>query len=351
MTDVTSNDLSGNDKEPKQLTSSWGLWAGIAFCLGYTGLIFVLKPFLPEIDFAPDTGFAHYYWKLPDPTFWSRATAWGGYILHQVAIWGIIYYGQHQKLKYTKGLHPVNIMALGANAFFVLLHLLQTHVWYDGTAQDTHIMTSQGSVILMLVMILIMENQRRGLVFGKKVGFLNEPGRAMRKYHGYIFAWAAIYTFWYHPMETSVGHLMGTFYTCMLMLQGSLMFTRAHTNKYWTCFLEFFVVIHGTMVAVMNANGQWGQFFFGFLAMFIITQMHGIGLSKWLRWAFIASYLGGIGLVYGVGRGWQGMEEIPRVPAVEYLLVFVVGGVVWLGLWALAHMAGKDKQAAPGAAE
>lgn len=350
MTDVTSDSIPENDPNPKKpLTSSWGLWAGIAFCLGYTGLIFLLKPILPQIDFAPDTGFAHYYWKLPDPTFWSRATAWAGYILHQVTIWGLIYYGQHQKLKYTKGLHPVNIMALGANAVFVLLHLFQTHVWYDGTAQDTHIMTSQGSVILMLVLILIMENQRRGMVFGKKIGFLAEPGRAVRKYHGYIFAWAAIYTFWYHPMETSVGHLMGTFYTCMLMLQGSLMFTRAHTNKYWTGFLEFFVVIHGTIVALMQGNGQWGQFFFGFLAMFVITQMHGLGLSKWLRWSFIAAYLAAIGIVYGPRP--ETMVEIPRVPAVEYLLVFLIGAIIWLGIWALGRMAGRDKEAPPQPAE
>ncbi|MEQ9445234.1 MAG: hypothetical protein RJS98_06690, partial [Rhodospirillaceae bacterium] len=206
----------------------------------------------------------------------------------------------------------------------------------------THIMSSQGSVILLLVMVLIMENKRRGIAFGKSVGFLNEPGRAMRKYHGYIFAWAAIYTFWYHPMETSVGHLVGTFYTCMIMLQGSLMFTRAHVNKYWTTSLEFFVVIHGTIVALMNANGQWGQFMFGFLAMFIITQMHGLGLSRWLRWAFIAAYLGAIGVVYG-SRGWQTIEEVPRVPLVEYLLVFLIGGIVWAGIWVLARLSGKDR--------
>lgn len=343
MTDTTPEQIS---QPPKKMSdSSWGLWAGIAFCFGYTALIYVLKPFMPEIDFAPDTGFAHYYWKLPDPTFWSRATAWGGYILHQVAIWGMIYYAQNQKLRYTNGLHPINVIALGANALFVLLHLAQTHVWYDGTAQDTHIMTSQGSVILLLVMVLIMENQRRGVAFGKKVGWLTEPGRVMRKYHGYIFSWAAIYTFWYHPMETSVGHLFGTFYTCMIMLTGSLMFTRAHTNKYWTFTLEFFVVIHGTIVALMQGNGQWSQFFFGFMAMFIITQMHGLGLSRWLRWAFIAAYLGAIGFVYG-SRDWQTMEEIPRVPMVEYALIFIIGGAVWLGLWAGARLSGKDRERA-----
>lgn len=340
MTDTTPDQLS---TEPKGvMNSSWGLAAGVAFCVGYTALIYFLKPYMPQIDFAPDTGASHYYWKLPDPTFWSRATAWAGYILHQCTIWGMIYYAQNNKLSYTKGLHPINILILGANALFVLLHLLQTQVWYDGTAQDTHIMTSQGSVIIMLVLILIMENQRRGLVFGKKVGFLVEPGRAVRKYHGYIFSWAVIYTFWYHPMETSVGHLMGTFYTCMIMLQGSLIFTRAHVNKYWTAFLEFFVVIHGTIVALMQGNGQWGMFAFGFLAMFVITQMHGLGLKRWLRWAFLGAYLAAIGIVYG-GRGWQTLEEIPRVPIVEYALVFIFGALIWFGMWVLARVTGTDR--------
>ncbi len=344
MTDTTPDQLGPSPSKP--LDSTWWLWAGVAFCFGYTALIYLLKPYLPAIDFAPDTGFDHYFWKLPDPTFWSRATAWGGYILHQVTIWGMIYYAQNQKLKYTKGLHPINVAALGANALFVLIHLGQTQVWYDGLAQDTHIATSQGAVIVLLVMVLIMENQRRGMVFGQKLGFLVEPGRAMRKYHGYIFAWAAIYTFWYHPMETTVGHLFGTFYTCMIMLTGSLFFTRAHVNKYWTFTLEFFVVVHGTVVALMHGGGQWGQFLFGFLAIFVITQMHGLGLSRWLRWAFIAAYVGAIGVVYSGVRGWSNIVEVPRVPMVEYALVFIIGGAVWLGLWAAARLAGQDQERA-----
>ncbi len=31
----------------------------------------------------------------------------------------------------------------------------------------------------------------------------------VRRNHGYIFAWATIYTFWYHPMENTNGHLIG----------------------------------------------------------------------------------------------------------------------------------------------
>ena len=39
-----------------------------------------------------------------------------------------------------------------------------------------------------------------------------------RKYHGYYFAWAIIYTFWYHPMEITGGHLLGFFYMFLLLL-------------------------------------------------------------------------------------------------------------------------------------
>ena len=51
------------------------------------------------------------------------------------------------------------MVALLANTVFVLLHIVQTRIWYDGTAQDVHEATSFGSVTLMLVFILMMENQ------------------------------------------------------------------------------------------------------------------------------------------------------------------------------------------------
>jgi hypothetical protein len=311
--------------------SSRALWGGVAFSVAFTLLIVVLRPLMPQIDFAPDTGYAHYYWKLPEPTFWSRATAWGGYMMHQVAIWGTIYYAQKSKLKYTNGLHKVNIVALGLSAFFVLLHLLQTSIWYDGLAQDVHIGTSQGSVILLLVMVLLMENQRRGLFFGKKINFLKESGQVARKYHGYIFSWAVIYTFWYHPMEATGGHLLGTFYTLLLMLQGALMFTRMHVNKYWTTALEVLVLVHGTLVAIAQGNGMWTMFFFGFAALFVVTQMYGLGLSRRWQWAFIGAYIAGTIIVYSQ-TGWGNLNEIIRIPVIEYGLVFVLALIIWAGL-------------------
>src|SRR6185503_9106697 len=113
-------------------------------------------------------------------------------------------------------LHRVNVIALAANAFFIGLHFVQTHIWYDGLAQDVSIFSSQGSVIVLLVWVLLMENPRRGLFFGKKVKFSETVIRFARKYHGYFFAWAAVYTFWYHPMVSTPGHLVGFMYMFML---------------------------------------------------------------------------------------------------------------------------------------
>jgi len=342
MTDVTADELPS----AKVATAPGGFWsnipaatglvAGILFCIGYVALIRALAPFLPPILFAPDTGFAHYYWKLTDPTVWTRATAWGGYILHNVTIWALIYATQEKSLKYSDKLHPVNILALGANAVFILLHLLQTHYFYDGTAQDTHIMTSQGSVIILLAMVLVMENQRRGMFLGKRAPMMAEAGRAMRKYHGYIFSWAIIYTFWYHPMESNVGHLMGTLYTTLIMVQGSLFFTRMHVNKYWMVLQEAMVLFHGTVVALMLGDGHaWAQFFFGFLGVFVITQMYGLGLPKWMRWAFWVAYLVGGVLAFQFDRGWGNANEFIRVPIVLYALAFMLAaitlGILMLG--------------------
>ncbi len=314
--------------QTNQLTSSKALWGGVIFSFLFTGLVWLLRGAIPAIDFLPDQGASWYYWKLPEATFWSRATAWGGYLLHQIAFWGLIYTAQKANTKYTSGLHRFNIAALALNAVFIVLHLLQTIFFYDGLAQDVSIWSSQGSVVLMLIMILLMENQRRGLFFGKKVSFLKETARVARKYHGYIFAWAVIYTFWYHPMETTTGHLIGFLYTFFLMVQGSLMFTRAHLNRWWTLVLEISVLIHGTLVA-LQTNTMWPMFFFGFAGIFVVTQMYGLGLNKYWRFGFIAAYIAGVLIVYS-GRGWENVNEIVRIPVIEYLLVFVLALIIWL---------------------
>ncbi len=205
-----------------KITSTQALWGGILFSFLFTLLIWVIRPWLPQVEFLPDAGASWYYWQLPTPTIATRASVWIFYLGHQFAIWYLIYYAQKNKIRYTNGLHKVNIWALAVNAFFIVLHLVQTAVWYDGLAQDTSVFSSQGSVIALLVAVLLMENQRRGLFFGKKIGMgrrvvtendasylekakagagnwgrsvMKDSAYIARKYHGYLFAWAITYTF------------------------------------------------------------------------------------------------------------------------------------------------------------
>ena len=84
---------------------------------------------------------------------------------------------------------------------------------------------------MLICMVILMEYKDRGLVFGwpaaehdgkisKKFRLNIRPMELVRRYHGYAFAWAAIYTFWYHPMENTIGHAVGFFYTWIILLQG-----------------------------------------------------------------------------------------------------------------------------------
>ncbi len=324
--------MTGKVEEPKENIAprqdTKVLWIGIVASLVFVGLIWILGPKLDAIQLDPDQGASWYYWKLPNPTFWTRATAWGFYLLHQFSFWGLIYYAQTKVKKYSTKLHLVNYAALAVNAFFILLRVLQTHLWYDGLAQDVSIWSSQVSVIILLVWVLLMENQRRGMFFGKPIPFSKDLIRFARKYHGYFFAWATVYTFWYHPTIATSGHLIGFLYMFLLLLQGSLFFTRIHTNRWWMIFQEVAVLAHGTLVAVMQGNNMWPMFAFGFGGVFVITQMHGLKLQKWLRWTFLAVYIGLALWVYS-GRGIGGIHQITWIPVIDYLIVFVLAGVLW----------------------
>jgi hypothetical protein len=321
----------GNESSPANATRALG-W-GIAFSAAFTALIWWLGDLnLGGWRLAPDRPGMWYEWQLLEPTFWSRATAWGGYVLHQVAFWAVIYYAQKQRYTYSASIRPINAIALGVNAAFILLHLAQTHLFYDGLAQDVPEWTAQWSVILLLILILIMENPRRGLFFGTKVGALAEPGRIARKYHGYYFAWASVYTFWYHPMEFTSGHLMGFLYMFFLLLQGSLFFTRAHTNRYWTIVIELMVLFHGVMVAVMNASDNWQMFGFGLAGIFVVTQAHGLGLRPWLRWAIAGIYIALIVGYYSTA-GWDNFPVVLRILVGEYVAVPILALLILLLAW------------------
>lgn len=308
--------------------AAWLAAAGSAlFSAAATGLIWAAGRRLAGVPHLPDRGPSWYYWKLPKPSTAARLSAWGLYAGHQLAVWGLVAYGQRRVGRYARGLHPLNVVALGVNGGFILLHVAQTHVWYDGLAQDVSIWSALGSVALLLVVVLVMENRRRGLFFGRRAPIPGEVVRFLRRYHGYYFAWATVYTFWYHPAENTPGHLAGFFYMFLLLLQGSLFYTRVHVNRWWTLLLELLVLVHGTLLAIMQRNGLWPMFAFGFGGVFVVTQMHGVGLSRAARALLGAGYAAGAALVYR-RRGWRRLNEIARIPLIDYAAAGVLAGLV-----------------------
>jgi hypothetical protein len=313
------------------ISSRAALWAGIGFSFLFTALIWYGGQYwLDHGALTPDRPGFWYEWQLVDPTVWTRATAWGGYLAHQCALWWLVWKAQQIRPGYSRGLHWFNVAALLLNAGFIALHFVQTQVWYDGLAQDVHEGTAQWSVILVLIAVLMMENQRRGLVFGKGSALVTEAGQVVRRYHGYYFAWATVYTFWYHPMEDTWGHLFGFFYMFLLLLQGSLFFTRAHVARGWTVFQEITFAVHGAMVAYL-AGQAWQMFLMGGLGMFVITQMHGLGWSRRTRWIAGLAYLAVVAWLYA-GRGYQYLPELLGIP------LTLLGGVAILTALLLAGL-------------
>lgn len=307
------------------------LAGGVLFVIAFCVAVYVTGQWLASVPHLPDQGASWYFWKLPNPTWVTRTTVWALYLAHQLTFFALIAWGQRQNLKVSSGLQRVNVLALGLNALFVVLHLVQTQVTYDGLAQDVSIWSSLGSVAFLLIWVLLMENPRRGLFFGWKAPISPRVIDFARRTHGYVFAWAVVYTFWYHPTEPTSGHLIGFFYTLLLMLQGSLFFTRVHTNRWWTLTLEVLVIAHGTLVAVMQNQSFWTTFFFGFTGLFIITQMHGLGWSRWVRGLILGAYLGALVFVYA-HRGVAKVNEAFRIPLIDYagvlLLALILAGIV-----------------------
>lgn len=304
-------------KEKKWFISSIGTAAFIVL------VTYLLGGLFDKIVLLPDQGASWYYWKLPTKEFLPRLTAWTFYLLHQIFVWFSIYKLKEDKKRTFKW---QKIMLIG-NLLFVLLHLLQSHIWYDGLAQDVPVFSSQGSVIGMLILILIMENNRRGILFGKKLKNIDRIRGFILKYHGYYIAWAITYTFWYHPMVSTSGHLVGFMYIFLLMIQGSLAKTRIHTNRYWIFILEIIVLFHGTIVAIGQGNNMWPMFGFGFGFIAVFTQIYSLKLDKKLNILIQILYLTGALIVFGGGFAGKTIGDIHMItwiPIIEYLLVFVI---------------------------
>jgi len=323
-------------------------WAGaVIFSIVFTFIIWfvgpLLEPFLTSL--GPDQGASWYYWKLPTREFMTMLIVWSFYLMHQFSIWGAIYWAQKNLVEYktkpTTELTKYNWATLLINGVFIILHLVQTHIWFDGLAQDVPIFTSQGSVIIMLVLILIIENPRRGLFMGRKAGkpITAQVSGFFRRNHQYI-----IYTFWFHPMAYDPQLVTGFFYMFLLFTQVSLAYTVVHINRGWVVLLESFVGVHAFFVAVYNwlnlgSSDMWTMFTMGFAFMFVFTYIYTFKIRKEIRWVAIIAYIAALVWIYlpeSLGGYFNRAPtdlfrmEFLWIPMILYLLAYVFAGVVYL---------------------
>jgi hypothetical protein len=273
--------------------------------------------------------YAYRWVSVPTPTK-ARVSAWALYGGHQAASWALIYAAQRRPRPYSREAGALNVAALGVHAAFTLAHYIQTQRYYDALASDVPIISSQNAVIAMLILIHILENPRRGMAFGRPAPLPAELVRFLKRYHGYLFSLAIIYTFWQHPMEPRLGHLIGFMYAFMMMTQQALTYTDLHVNPYWTTALELMVVPHAIHAAMINRNDLLATFGFGLGAVYLITQMHGLGLPSWARTGLYAGYAAAVTLTYGRLRPPGRIYEIARVPALEYGCVALLALLAYL---------------------
>ncbi|XP_066299985.1 uncharacterized protein [Branchiostoma lanceolatum] len=332
---------------------------------------FLPEPYEPEEGVkgrdGTDPSARWYFWKLRPElvTPWTRMFVWACYTVHQLVAWWLLYLAQVNKQaekgnKYSTKLNKYNWAAVAVHTFFHLLHLAQTHLTYDATAQDVSIGSSQGSVIVALLFVMAIEFRDRGVFFGwPSVTSTDRAGTAMRswsresvrlvrKYHGYVIMWAAVYTCWYHPMENTLGHVMGFFHTWILMLQGSLVYTDLHLNRYWRFSLEVWVTLHGGLVAWQTGGLEqmgtrlWPMFAFGFAALVVVTQLFGLPFWKhlptWPRVIPAAAFLAVILYCYSWipdknGNPWTRLWEPIVIPINNWGFALVICVLVTFGLY------------------
>ncbi|MBP7095048.1 MAG: hypothetical protein KBC36_03040 [Spirochaetia bacterium] len=324
----------------------------VAASLALTALIAALSPLLARWRplIGPDLGAAHYYWQLAKPTLSGGLSAWALYAVHQAGLFYLVW-----KLSKEKA-HPdaasrLNVAALAWNGAFVLVHVLQTHLFYDGLAQYVPVWSSQYSVIGMLVIILYSAAPRRGLILGK-FGKWDSKARAwVLSWHGYYIAWALCYTFWFHPTEGDYGLLTGFFYMFLLFVQLSLPNTKLHLALGWVALLEVLVGVHGPAIAIQKAvsgisgerdvagPGIWIMFASGFLFMFAFTGQYGLKLKGRGRALVLALYAALIAGLFA-WRGYDRLFEVAFIPTALY------GGAIALAVFARAATF-RRKAAAP----
>ena len=108
------------------------------------------------------------------------------------------------------------------------------------------------------------------------------------------------------------------------------------------------MLVHGTLVAILAANGLWQMFFFGFAGIVVATTMHGLGLARWVRLSIIGLYLAFALFVYNQ-IGLARIHQITWIPLTYYATVLALALLIGLGIWLVQKIGGRAQSTAPSA--
>ena len=150
------------------------------------------------------------------------------------------------------------------------------------------------AVFLALTVALLMQQTERGIVFGFSLHSetLILLTNIVRRFHGYVFTWAVVFTFWHHPAEAGVEHLSGFFIILLFTTQACLMYTTSHLGVIWRILLELQMLFHAVIAEIHRTHREvWKMFVSGSLAVFVITQMHAFPLSFLTKSGILAAYI------------------------------------------------------------
>ena len=94
---------------------------GVLISAALTAVIGFTAASLTRFEIVGHTVPFAYPWRLVERSDMARITAWLGYILHNLIVWGLIWYAKREKPKYTNNLHWFNWALIGVNILFALL--------------------------------------------------------------------------------------------------------------------------------------------------------------------------------------------------------------------------------------
>lgn len=288
-------------------------------------VIVAIDPIVADVGLAPDSGASHYYWKLTERNTLNMSIVW---LLFIVQFVGNLYLIRKRLGESSRDFTNGNMRLLGFNLLFIILHFIQSIIGYDGLAQDVSVFSSQYSVILVLVTIILMEIPRRGLIFGIKLKLGKSSRTILYAIHGFIFTFSIVYTFWFHPTINTIGHLFGFFYMFLLFIQIGFMKTKLHSNPKWIVVLEALVAFHGASVAYFVQNSTlWAMFLFGFGFIFFATQIYGLTTNKKIITFAQVGFLITIVIYYG-STNIANIHQVLWIPIIEYAHVLILYGIL-----------------------